>query len=238
MFGDEAGRARRKYQNAVGESHRLFDIVGDEQDAAPFRFPDTQQLAAHRRLGLKIERAERLVHQHHRGLVGEHAAQRNTMPHAAGELRRIGVVKLGKPQHGQQLGDARWPLCGRDARELKTDLDILAYIEPWQQRVPLEHEADMFGSAVDASAIDRNDPAFDRVETGNGAQDRGLAGTARSHQSDELGLVHRETDTVDDRQTAARRRISERHVVEKDARGFGCVRHFVASLQWSTLRSI
>src|SRR5277367_6418240 len=160
------------------------------------------------------------------------------MPHAAGELRRIGVVKLREPQQRQEIGEPRGPLGGRDAGQFKADLDIAAHAQPRQQRVPLEHEADMFARTVDRLAMDGNDPAFGRVEAGNGAQDRRLAATARSDQNHEFGAANRETDPIDDRQAAARRRVGNRDVVEQDTRRCGRSRYFVAGRQCNTLRSM
>src|ERR1700676_5467598 len=49
MFGDDAGRAWRKHQDTIRQRNGLFNVVGDEQDTAPLRFPDAQELASPRR---------------------------------------------------------------------------------------------------------------------------------------------------------------------------------------------
>jgi len=49
-----------------------------------------------------VERAERLVHQHDLGVVGEHAGNRDALLHAAGQLMRIGV---GETLQADQLDE-------------------------------------------------------------------------------------------------------------------------------------
>ena len=75
--------------DAVGDLERLFLVVGDEhagdvnlvvQPAQPLA-----QLLAH----LGVERAERLVEQQHLRLGRERPRQRDALPLAAGELRRV-----------------------------------------------------------------------------------------------------------------------------------------------------
>ena len=48
-----------------------------------------QPFARHR-----VERAERLVHQHDFGIIGEHPGDRHALLHAAGKLVRIDVGKI------------------------------------------------------------------------------------------------------------------------------------------------
>jgi len=77
-----AGRGEN-HQDASANANGLFNVVGDEQDTAPLRFPDAQEFASHRRLGLEVERSKRFIHQHHGRFIGQHSAKRNAMAHPA-----------------------------------------------------------------------------------------------------------------------------------------------------------
>ena len=52
-----------EHKDAVGEQHRLVEIMGDEDDRDVDLAPDLQKVGLHARARLRIERGERLVHQ-------------------------------------------------------------------------------------------------------------------------------------------------------------------------------
>ena len=93
------GRARAHHHDAVGELHRLVDVVGDEDDGLALGLPDAQQFAAHDEAGDGIERAEGLVEKEHVGIDGQGARHFEALLHAAGELGRIGFLEAlaGRP---------------------------------------------------------------------------------------------------------------------------------------------
>ena len=80
------------HADPVGEDDRLVDVVGDEQDRLAGRAADAHQLALHVGAGVGVERRERLVHQQHLRLVGQHAGDLDALLHAAGQLGRMLVV--------------------------------------------------------------------------------------------------------------------------------------------------
>ena len=67
--------------------------------------PDLQQLVLQALARHGVERAERLVHQHQLGVVGQHAGDRHALLHAAGELVRIGVGELLQADQLDELVD-------------------------------------------------------------------------------------------------------------------------------------
>ena len=85
--------------DAVGEQHRLVEIVGDEQDGLAGAGVDVEQLGLHGLARLRVERAERLVHQQHLRVDGERARDADALLHAAGELMRAAVRRIaaGRP---------------------------------------------------------------------------------------------------------------------------------------------
>ena len=68
--------------------------MGDEDNGQPGARPDLDQFVLQPLARHRVERAERLVHQHDLGVVGEHAGDRHALLHAAGKLVRIDVGKV------------------------------------------------------------------------------------------------------------------------------------------------
>ena len=93
----DAAGAGRHHHHAVGQEDRLLDRMGDEQHGQAGALPDVEQLVLQALARHRVERAERLVHQHHLGVVGEHAGDRDALLHAAGQLVRIGVGEALQP---------------------------------------------------------------------------------------------------------------------------------------------
>ena len=81
-FLDRA-RARRHHRNPVRQKDRFADIVRHEQRRVAGRFVNAQQLVLHDPAGLRIERAERLVHQQDFRIVREAGGDRYALLHAA-----------------------------------------------------------------------------------------------------------------------------------------------------------
>src|SRR6185312_1831442 len=67
------GRPGGEDDDARAEEDRLGDAVGDEEDRLARFLPDPEQLEVHLLARQRIERAERLVHQHELGIVDERA---------------------------------------------------------------------------------------------------------------------------------------------------------------------
>jgi hypothetical protein len=102
QVGADAARARRHDDHAVAQEDRLVDVVRDEEDRRLPVLADQQHELLHLLAGLRVERAERLVHQQHRRLVGERAGDRHALLHAARQLARIRVRKSAAHQLEQR----------------------------------------------------------------------------------------------------------------------------------------
>src|SRR2546426_538456 len=77
--------------------HRLFDVVSDENDGLPGGALDLEQLVLQGLPRLRVERAERLVHEEHIGVKSETARDRHPLAHATGELPGVVVGEIGEP---------------------------------------------------------------------------------------------------------------------------------------------
>ena len=89
------------HHHAVGEQHRFVEIVGDEEDGLFGAVMDVQQLALQGLARLRIERAERLVHQQHFRIDCQCARYADALLHAARELVRPTFDAVGKTDQRQ-----------------------------------------------------------------------------------------------------------------------------------------
>ena len=96
VTGHAVRGAAGHHDDAVGEEDGLLDRVGDEHHGRLGLDVDALELGLQIRPGERVERAERLVHQQHRGLVREHAGDRDALLHAAGELAGVLVGEAGE----------------------------------------------------------------------------------------------------------------------------------------------
>ena len=97
-------------RDAVAHLDRLVDVVGDEEDRLLHLGLEAQELVLEALAVDGVDRAERLVHQHHAGVRGERARDAHPLLLTAGELRRIAVAKLGvEADEADQLVDRAQP---------------------------------------------------------------------------------------------------------------------------------
>src|ERR1700730_8906808 len=156
-------RAIGHHQDAVGELHRLGDVVGDQQHRLIQLLLDLQHLVAEQEPRLLVERGEWLVHQQDFRLRRQRARHRYALAHAAGELGRITLLKTVKPDHGHEMPGALDTLTLRHAGDFQWEGDVVDDVAPGEGRLLLEHHADRSVRAVDLFAGDR-DPAVVAAE--------------------------------------------------------------------------
>ena len=80
--------------DAVGHGHRLFLVVGDDDEGQAELLLQVHQLELRFLAQLLVERAERLVEQQHLRPLGDRAGQRHALALAAGELVRLALGEL------------------------------------------------------------------------------------------------------------------------------------------------
>ena len=80
---DDPTRPRRHHRYAIGEIDRLLHVMGDEEHGFRGAFPDAQQLGLHEPAGLRVQRAEWLVHQQDFRVEGEGARNCGALTHPA-----------------------------------------------------------------------------------------------------------------------------------------------------------
>src|SRR5215471_16162664 len=195
-----APRLGGEHDHAVAQIDRLVEIVRDEQDRLSRLRMDTQELALQHLAGLRVEGAERFVHQEDRGIDRERAGEPDALLHAARQLVRI---LLGRLREADQRQERARPLrrdLGVDALELEAELDIAPRRAPRQQARLLKHEAAVAAGAAHLLAVDEDRAAIEPAEALDDPQQRGLAAAALAHQRDDLVLAHLEAHMTQHRQ--------------------------------------
>src|SRR5215468_2637454 len=131
---DGAGTSGHDH-DAIGEEDRLRDAVSDEDHRFLVLFPDAEQLLLHHFARLRIEGAEGLVHEKHRGLIGEHARDGYPLFHTARELARIFLLVLGEPDQGEIAAGHRAALHPGQTLDHGAELHVLDGGAPGKERV-------------------------------------------------------------------------------------------------------
>ena len=135
----------RQHQRAVAQRDRLGDVMGDEDDGLAPEVPKPEQVVLQLHARLRVERAERLVHQDDRRIVDERADEGGALAHAAGELVRIVVLEAGKADRADQHLGARSGLVVESALHREREQHVLQRRAPGQQVVLLRDVADLAG---------------------------------------------------------------------------------------------
>ena len=111
---DVAGIAAQ-HDDAVGQQHGFFNVVGDQEDGLGGHGlvgPQLQQFAAQVLGGEHVERGEGLVHEEDFGLDDQGAGKADALLHAAGELLGIGGLKAVEADRVEHLHAAVAALVG------------------------------------------------------------------------------------------------------------------------------
>ena len=156
-------------------------------------------LFAQRDADLGVERGERLVEQQDLRLDGERAGEGDALLLAARELIGIAVGELRQLDELEHLLDAGIDLGGAAMRHLEAEGDVVAHRHVGEQRIGLEHHADLALMRLQVGhvlAIDADRAARRGLEAGDHAQDRRLAAAGRAEQGQELASLDLEVGAL------------------------------------------
>ena len=157
---------------------------------------------AQRHAHLGVERRQRLVEQQQLRLRRQRAGQRHALLLAAGKLVGIAVAELRQLDELQHLGDALVGLRLWHAGDLEAEGDVLRDRQVGEQRIGLEHHADIALVGLqpgDVLAADDDRAGGRLLEAGDHAQHRRLAAARRSEEGDELAGADIEVEILHDR---------------------------------------
>src|SRR3954452_6611290 len=182
--------------HAVGEQHGLIEIVRHEQDRFLRALMDGGQLALQRLARLRVQRAERLIHQQNLRVDRQRPRNADALLHAAGELIGTAIARILQA-HQIEIASRRFAQHpAAHPLHFQPERHVLKRGEPRQQRRMLEHHAAVVPTAGDHVSIDRHAAAACRLEAHRDAQRRGLAAAGGADQRDDLAVSHAETEAA------------------------------------------
>ena len=154
---------------------------------------------------LRVERAERLVEQQHARLVRQRARERDALLLAARELARQPLVVALERDEPEQLGAPAAPVRAPHAARAQRELDVVGHRHVAEQRVVLEHEADLALAGADVrhvAPVQHDAAVVDRRQARDRAQQRALAAAGRAEQHEQLAVLDLRRDVADGRGAA------------------------------------
>jgi hypothetical protein len=176
------------------------------------------ELDLHRRAQIPIERRERLIQQQYLGPDDKRAGERHALLLPAGQLARLAILQASKLDEGKRLAHPTRDLCLGDAAHFQPIADVRRHGHVREQRVILEHDADLApigGKFGHAPAGDGDLAAVGDQEASNKIEQRGLAAARWAEQRHQLAAGHRQRYVIERGDCAE----ALRHAVELDGDG-------------------
>jgi hypothetical protein len=164
--------------------------VGHEQDGQVAFRADAVELVVQHVPGHRVQRAERLVHQQHVGVLGQRTGQRDPLPHTAGKLVRSLGAEPAQVHRLEQFLGALTALGLSDATSTQRQLHVARRREPGEQRGLLEHEGHL-------PARGRHLAGRGLLQPGDQRKQRGLTAARGADEAGEFAGRHLERYLVE-----------------------------------------
>src|SRR2546425_3726014 len=194
----ETGRAGAEDEHAVAQVDRFVDVVGDEEDRLAGALPDAGQLLLHGLPRLRVQRAERLVHQQHVRVEREHAGERDALLHPARELAGQKMTELGQSGKRQISIHNRGTFRRWSSSNFQAPADVALDGPPGKERELLEDHAAIRPRPGDLAAVDADLTGIRRDEAAENVEQGALAAAARADDRDELAVGDRHASEIED----------------------------------------
>ena len=178
------------------EHHRLAALQPD---------PLQLQVEAFARHG--VERAERFVHEQHRGVVDEASRDGHALLHSSGELPRIAVLEAAQPHQREQPERAGAVVLAAQPLHVDGEQDVVEHGPPGKQHRRLEDDADVPARAGDGDAAQVDFAARGGKQAGQDLQEGRLPAARGADDGDELAFADGEVDPVQGQHGAPRRPV-------------------------------
>src|SRR5262245_2140239 len=120
----DSPRGGSENKDAVGEEQRLVDAMGDEHDGRAGSRPNLEEVLLQLLAGLRVEGAERLVHENQDRLAHQRPGDADPLLHAAGQLVREMLGECGKADELDEMPGKLAALVRRDAVEFEREFDV------------------------------------------------------------------------------------------------------------------
>ena len=192
----------RHHRDAVGHRQGLLLVVRhvDERDADLLL--EGLQLDLQRLAELRVEGAERLVEQEHRGVEDQRSRERDTLLLSPGELRRPPLLVSLEPDERERVEDLLADVLLRHVLVPQPEGDVVVDVQVGKQRVVLEHRVDVAlvrRRLRHVDAVEQDLTVGRPLEARDQAERGGLSAAGRAQQREELPSGHVQVDAVDGR---------------------------------------
>ena len=161
------------------------------------RFPDAQQFKLQDFACLRVDRAERFIHQQHARPDGERARESAPLLHPAGYL--VGVIVL-EPGESHQIDELRHRLLDfgtRSARKFEAVSDVVEHRLPWKEPEMLKHHGDALARRGYPLPLDRDFTLGKWNQPVNAPQQRRLAAPRGTDDREHLALADFQADSAE-----------------------------------------
>ena len=189
-----------EHRNAVGERKCLLLVVGNVNagDAEILLHLFQLQTKLHAQLGVEV--GQRLIQTDDGRPGDERTGNRHALLLSAGELRyRLFELLVGKIDLFGDGADLFVHLRLAQLLDAQTERDVVVHGHRREERIALEHDADvplLDGDMGDIPIADEHLPLRRLDEAGDGAERRGLAAAGRAEKCEKLALPDVDVDIV------------------------------------------
>src|ERR1041385_5394767 len=190
--------------------------MGDHHCGQPELVMQRAKILAQRVAGKRVERAERLVHQHDARPCRQRPRHADTLALAAGQFMRKAVAMFlpVEPYQIQQFVDPRGKFLRRRTEQLWGDADIAGDADMRKQPAALEHVADAAAQPdrVDGThvlALDTDRTAVGPDQPVGETEQRGLARAGAADDGEEFARGDAQGDVVDGFDPAAVKTLAD-----------------------------
>ena len=204
MLFDQS-RPGAHHRDAIAKHDRFFDVMGDENHGFLVALPDAQKLLAHDETGLRVEVGERLVHQHHLGIVGQRPRDGNLLFHAARKFVRPSAGEIQQPHHFEKKAADAFINRRLFLAKLRAQRHVFFDRAPGHQRRLLKHHRN--GRLRMLLADELHGAGGRGFQAADDVQQRRLAAARRTDDAEELAVAHIEIDAADSANVALARRV-------------------------------
>ena len=159
---DRTPGRRREQHDAIGQTHRLIEVMRDEDDRRARLPPGGEQVTLHDAARLVIEAAEGLVHEQEPGCQHQGAREGYPLAHPTAELARHPVGKGGEPDSFELFDGTAPGFTLREPAVAQTEGDVVAHRQPIKEVVLLKDQDRVATRTDDVLSVHR-DGAASRV---------------------------------------------------------------------------
>lgn len=218
LLVQDAARPRSHQDDAIGEPHRLPNVVGHEDDRLPGRAPDPLDLALKNLARLGVECGEGFVHEQDGGIGSQGACDGAPLPHSAGQLVGVALAEAPKMHHPQELLAAGRARGSGQFLELERKFHVVPQRQPGKEgRLLKDHRAIRAGCGDVCIAVEDVTSSRPR-QSRDEVQDRRFPATRRPEQAQEFARGNLERYMPEDLDRCLPTADRQRRVAQGDLR--------------------